>query len=88
MGGCTWCSGGIESMCSVGSSSSTSKCEVGERGGTLLEVEDLVPNGISALSSARVQSESHVEERGSEDAEYDRRDAPDASALRLGSCLG
>lgn len=36
-----------------------------------------------------MQSESHVEDRGSdEDAEYDSGDAPDASALRLGSCLG
>lgn len=90
MGGWAWCGGGgVGGTCSAGSSSSTSRCEDGERGGTLLENEDLVLNGISALRSARMQSESHVEDWGSdEDAEYDSGDAPDASALRLGSCLG
>lgn len=56
MGGWTWCGGGgggVEGTCSAGSSSSTSRCEDGERGGTLLEIEDLPLNGISALRSAR-----------------------------------
>lgn len=92
MGGWTWCGGGgggVGGTCPAGSSSSTSRCEDGERGGTLLEVEDLALNGISAIRSARVQSESHVENWGSdEDAEYDNEETPDASALKLGSCLG
>lgn len=88
IGGCE-CSGdggsGVGSPCSAGSSCNTSRCEDCDRGETLLDMEDLPMNGISALRSA---SESHDELRGSDsDAECDDGLTPDASAPKL-SCRG